>query len=165
MRIDTTTWPTIDRHAITLHWRTSLESTAHAINHAVREVLHRARLAKAMRPEAKPEVEIALREALANAVFHGNDGDPAKRVHLRVYGAPKWGLLIVVGDEGPGFQPENVPDPRDPDRLELPHGRGIFLMHELMDALAYRKQGREVVLFKKSARRRSPSSGRTKPAH
>jgi serine/threonine-protein kinase RsbW len=161
VRIDTKIWPPIDRRALTLRWRTRIESSPHAINHAVREILHRARLAKVMRPEAKPEIEIALREALANAVFHGNDGDASKGVHIRVYGAPKWGLLLIVRDEGPGFRPESVPDPRDPDRLELPHGRGIFLMHELMDALDYRKDGREVILFKKAARRTRPTSGRT----
>lgn len=161
MRIDTTTWPPVDRRALTLRWRARLASTSHAINQTVREVLHRARLAKVLRHEARPEVEIALREALANAVFHGNHGDPDKDVHIRVYGAPKWGVLIIVRDEGPGFQPEDVPDPRDPDRLELSHGRGIFLMHELMDALDYRKKGREVILFKKVERRKRSTSGRT----
>lgn len=161
MRIDHKTVPPVDRKDLTLRWRARLESNSAAINHAVREILHHARIAKAIRREARPEIEIALREALANAVFHGNRGDPAKHVFARVYGAPKWGILVLVRDEGPGFLPENVPDPRDPDRLELPHGRGIFLMHELMDTLDYRRGGREVVLFKSASRRRRPTAGRT----
>ena len=164
MRIDTKNWPNVDRRNLTLRWRTRLESNSQAINQAVREILHRARVAKVIRHEARPEIEIALREALANAVFHGNHGDEKKHVFVRVYGAPKWGLLTLVRDEGPGFQPENVPDPRDPDRVELSHGRGIFLMHELMDALDYRKHGREVVLFKGASRRTRPTSGRTHPS-
>ncbi len=56
---------------------------------------------------------------------------------------------------------QSVPDPREPDRVELSHGRGIFLMHELMDALDYRKHGREVVLFKGASRRKRPSVWRS----
>lgn len=134
------------------------------IRRGVIEVLRGARLAKAVRRDARPEVEIALREALANAVFHGNGGSEEKRVFLRAYGAPKWGLLIAVRDEGPGFEPEEVPDPREGNRLELTHGRGVFLMRELMDEVDYRKAGREVVLYKKGSRTRRPTSGRTEPA-
>lgn len=98
------------------------------------------------------DIEIALREALANAVIHGNRSAPDKRVSLRLYGSPDRGLFIAVRDEGEGFDPDNVPDPRSTDRLELPHGRGLFLMRALMDHASHRKGGREVVLWKEKAR-------------
>ena len=59
------------------------------------------------------------------------------------------GFIIAVRDEGPGFDPAQVPDPRREDRLHLTHGRGIFLMRELMDHIQHRKGGREIVLYKK----------------
>lgn len=154
----------IRRKGLTLRWRERLDSTTASINHAVREVLHRARDAKALKRDASAEVEIALREALANAVFHGNEGDPGKRVFLRVYGGQEWGLMVAVRDDGPGFDPARVPDPREGDRLELTHGRGVFLMKELMDHVEWRKDGREVVLYKQRARKPRKGSGLTDPA-
>lgn len=154
----------IRREGLTLRWRERLASTTASINHAVREVLHRARAARVLKRDASPEVEIALREALANAVFHGNEGNPSKHVYLRVYGGSDWGLLVAVRDDGPGFDPARVPDPREGDRLELTHGRGVFLMKELMDHVEWRKHGREVVLFKQRARKARGGSGVTDPA-
>jgi len=55
-----------------------------------------------------------------------------------------------VRDQGPGFDPARVPDPRHPDRRHLHHGRGLLLMRELMDRVEYRRGGREVLLFKNS---------------
>ena len=64
-------------------------------------------------------------------------------------GQPWAGRAWSVRDEGAGFDPDHVPDPRDKDRLHLQHGRGVFLMRELMDHVEYRKGGREVLLFKR----------------
>jgi len=105
------------------------------------------------------DVEISLREALANAVIHGNRSRPDKRVSLRCYGDPAWGILIVIRDEGKGFDPNELPDPRSAERLQLPHGRGVFLMHKLMDRAAHRKGGREVILYKQAGKK-PPSSSR-----
>lgn len=141
----------LDRRALAFKFRRFIPSTTEQINRTVNEIL---RLAKANRclPPELPEVEIALREALANAVLHGNRKDTGKKVLVRAYGDPRQGFLIVVRDEGPGFDPADVPDPRRQDRLELPHGRGIFLMRELMDHVEHRKGGREVRLFKRQDR-------------
>jgi serine/threonine-protein kinase RsbW len=98
--------------------------------------------------DRQADLEIALREALANAMVHGNERRARKRVFLRCYGDPTGGILIAVRDEGPGFDPGSVPDPREADRKQLEHGRGLFLMRSLMDHVEYRKAGREVVLFK-----------------
>lgn len=137
------------RRRLLLRSRISLESNKQAISRAVHQVLALADGSGLLGDDGRAELEIALHEALANAVIHGNRSDPAKRVLLRCYFDPGRGMLIAVRDEGPGFDPEEVPDPRSAERLHLTHGRGIFLMRELMDAVEHRKGGREVVLYKK----------------
>jgi serine/threonine-protein kinase RsbW len=127
--------------------RNSLPCTRTALNAAVRRVMQMARSAGCPR-DTQADLEIALREALANAMIHGNQRSADKRVALRSYAEPDVGILVVVRDEGPGFDPHAVPDPRQDDRMHLHHGRGLFLMRSLMDRVEYRKGGREVVLFK-----------------
>ena len=138
----------LDRHTLAFRFRRRVRSTTPGINRAVRDILKSAKLNGCL-IDHQTELEIALREALANAVFHGNRSDAAKSVLVRAYCDPKKGFVIAVRDEGPGFDPEKVPDPRREDRLHLTHGRGIFLMRELMDHIEHRKGGREVVLYKK----------------
>lgn len=137
----------IDRHALAVRFRRTLKSNTNSINRAVGDIVRSAKGTALQKHRA--EIEIALREALANAVLHGNQSDAAKKVLVRAYCDPEQGIIIAVRDEGPGFDPAKVPDPRNEDRLELSHGRGIFLMRELMDHVEHRKGGREVVLFKR----------------
>lgn len=138
----------LDRHSLVFRFRRSFKSTTTGINRAVADIMKQA---KSIKPIAshQAELEIALREALANAVFHGNRQDETKRVLVRAYCDPTQGIVIAVRDQGTGFDPDEVPDPRTEDRQLLSHGRGIFLMRELMDHIEHRKGGREVVLFKK----------------
>ena len=119
-----------------------------AINNAVDEVCRLADRCDCPE-ERQADLEIALREALANAISHGNAGGSGRRVFLRCYAGPGAGILVAVRDEGEGFDPSDVPDPRSADRMHLTHGRGLLLMRELMDRLEYRRGGREVVLFQK----------------
>jgi serine/threonine-protein kinase RsbW len=93
------------------------------------------------------DIEISVREAVANAIIHGNSRQRDKKILFRCYGDPERGLLITVRDTGSGFDPEKVPDPRSEDRLSLAHGRGLFLMRELMDRVEYRRGGSEVLLY------------------
>ena len=138
----------LDRRALVLKFRRRLKSTTRGIDRTVRDIIRSARDCDCL-PGDVPGIEIALREALANAVLHGNRNVEDKRVLVRAYCDPGQGFLIVVRDEGAGFDPEHVPDPRRQDRRELPHGRGIFLMRELMDHVEHRKGGREVILVKR----------------
>ncbi len=154
--------PSLDRRRLVLRFRAVLPSTREAINAAVEKVLEVAREAGCVGEDAS-DVEIALREALANAVIHGNRGEPRKKVLLRCYGGPDDGLLLAIRDQGGGFDPEAIPDPREAERLQLSHGRGIFLMHELMDRAVHRKGGREVVLFKECRPRRPRRRARGRP--
>jgi serine/threonine-protein kinase RsbW len=78
----------------------------------------------------------ALREALANAMRHGNDQDPAR--HVRVaYVVEDSTVTITVEDEGEGFDPKEIPDPTDPENLLRPNGRGIFYMRQFMNRVDF----------------------------
>ena len=92
-------------------------------------------------------VQLALEEALTNAIRHGNGGDPSKQVTLRYCVTPDK-IILRVADEGAGFQPETLPDPTADDRLECPSGRGVMLMHAYMTRVFYNKAGNEVTLIK-----------------
>jgi serine/threonine-protein kinase RsbW len=140
--------PPLDRRKLVLRYRRRLASTREAINGAVHEVIRQLRSC-CDDHEDMADIEISLREALANAILHGNRRDPSRTVLLRVYGGPGQALLIAVRDEGEGFDPSDVPDPREAERLHLDHGRGIFLMRELMDHVEHRRGGKEVVLVKR----------------
>ncbi|HEX4825810.1 MAG TPA: ATP-binding protein [Candidatus Polarisedimenticolaceae bacterium] len=138
----------LDRRSFVFRFRRSFTSTTDGINRTVKDIMKRASLTGCL-ADHHAELEIALREALANAVMHGNRQDGTKKVLVRAYCDPSQGFVIAVRDEGNGFDPAAVPDPRNEDRRHLSHGRGIFLMRELMDHIEHRKGGREVVLFKK----------------
>ena len=96
-------------------------------------------------------VRLALTEALANAIIHGNKEDPSKKVTI-------WGaceahekLLLVITDEGEGFDPASVPDPTQAENIFSASGRGVFLINRLMCEAEYRLGGRQVVLRKRVA--------------
>jgi serine/threonine-protein kinase RsbW len=100
------------------------------------------------------DVQVAVHEALINAIVHGNQCDEARRVSLEMtFGC---GCLdIRVGDEGRGFSPACIPDPLALENVFRSSGRGILLMKGLMDALAFHrpaKGGMEVSMKKRLAR-------------
>ena len=81
-------------------------------------------------------VDLAVREALANAIKHGNEQNPSKQVHVDL-AVQEEHLVIQVQDEGVGFDPEQVANPLDPDRILDTHGRGILFMKKFMDDIQY----------------------------
>ncbi|HVN76596.1 MAG TPA: ATP-binding protein [Thermoanaerobaculaceae bacterium] len=83
-------------------------------------------------------VGMALREALANAIKHGNKLNPDKRVFVHLALHPGAELRIVVEDEGDGFDPEKVANPTDPGNLLLSSGRGVYYMRQFMDEVRFR---------------------------
>ena len=89
-------------------------------------------------------VEIALREAVANAVLHGNKAAPEKRVAIRCECRIGSGVSICVRDEGQGFDPDSVSDPTAISNVESSHGRGIYLMRALMEEVHFERGGTEV---------------------
>jgi serine/threonine-protein kinase RsbW len=89
-----------------------------------------------MEEDARHWVDLALREALANAIKHGNAQNPSKQVHVDV-AVEGEELVIRVEDEGVGFDPSQIADPLDPARRLLKDGRGIFYMKSFMDEVQY----------------------------
>ena len=100
----------------------------------------------------EPAVELALREALNNAVVHGNRLDAHKLVHVRCRCKFREGISLIVSDQGQGFDPRTIPDPLTVENLEAEHGRGIQLMKSAMDQVSFQERGTEVHMCKKSAR-------------
>jgi serine/threonine-protein kinase RsbW len=90
------------------------------------------------------EVEIALLEALANAVLHGCRNDSKKKVECCVACDESRGMLIVIRDPGPGFDPKDIPSPIHGQNIFSTHGRGIFLINQLVDDVHYEKGGTEI---------------------
>lgn len=88
---------------------------------------------------------IALTEAVNNAIHHGNQLDSGKQVRLG-YAMEGDKVTFVVSDEGPGFDHEHLPDPTDPQNIEKPHGRGVFLMRALADAVEFSDNGATVAV-------------------
>jgi serine/threonine-protein kinase RsbW len=92
-------------------------------------------------------IRLAVEEALINAIKHGNQMDRDKTVRVVYYvSAERFEVEIV--DQGPGFAPDEVPDPTSPENLERPCGRGLLLMKHYMSEVAYSDRGRAVRMSK-----------------
>ncbi len=139
--------PTARRFPLQYRVRAWFPSTMEALKSAVRRVLRLAGECGCVE-DFRVDVEIAVGEALINAIVHGHKSCSQKKILLRCYGSPGQGLLVAVRDQGEGFNPDAVPDPKAADRVLLPHGRGLALMRELMDYVEYQKGGREVIMYK-----------------
>lgn len=90
------------------------------------------------------EIELALREALANAIEHGSGHDPSKQIECCVACDHARGMLIIVRDPGPGFDPASIPSPILGQNLFSTGGRGIYLINQLMDEVRFEKGGTEI---------------------
>ena len=99
--------------------------------------------------DARFGISMAVREAAANAVFHGNQGDEAKHITASFENTGS-ALIFCIADEGEGMDPSKLPDPRTPDNLLRTSGRGIFLIRSFMDEVHFRqlKPGTELTLIK-----------------
>ncbi len=112
--------------------------------------------------DSTQDVQIAIREAVTNAIVHGNRRDESRRVRLQVEVSPA-GLEVRVQDQGRGFDPGDVPDPRAPENLRKSCGRGILFMRSLMDEVRIQRSsegGTQVILLK----RRAPAAAAARPA-
>lgn len=94
-------------------------------------------------------VELALQEALANAIRHGCRNEPSRHVQCVVIVDTDGELVIVVRDPGPGFEVAAIGNPLDPENVLKPNGRGIFLINQLMDRVDFKDGGRVVEMRKK----------------
>jgi serine/threonine-protein kinase RsbW len=96
-------------------------------------------------------VELALQEAVANAIRHGCCGDSSKQLECSVALDKTGEVLIVVRDPGSGFDPTTVANPLDTANMLKPGGRGIFLINGLMDEVAFSEGGRAMLMRKRRA--------------
>lgn len=91
--------------------------------------------------DVKARLMLVLSEALTNAILHGNKLDSEKLARVKVWTENNEKLCVKVEDEGSGFDPDKLPDPLKEDNLLKPSGRGVYLMREYADSVAYNDRG------------------------
>lgn len=139
---------TFDGSKFLLKLSVTLSADRDAVDPVVRSVMNVVRETKCATGR-EDDIELALTEALANAVVHGAGGDPSKIVECDVACDERQGMLIVVRDPGPGFDPAKIADPCQQENIYSHHGRGIFLINQLMDEVRFHKNGTEIHMIKR----------------
>jgi len=98
--------------------------------------------------EKRLEIALAVQEALANAVVHGCKNDASKEVRCRLERDSSGPIVITVTDPGRGFLPADVADPNQPENLYADHGRGVYLIRQLMDEVHFENGGNQIRMWK-----------------
>jgi serine/threonine-protein kinase RsbW len=91
---------------------------------------------------------LAAEEAIVNAICHGHRSDPSRAVRVS-YLITARRVVIRIQDQGPGFDPRQLPDPLDPENVQRLSGRGVFLMRATMTWVKFNRRGNSVTLCKK----------------
>ncbi len=138
----------------------TVPANPNAINGVVDGVMQIAREMKCAEGN-EYQIELALREALANAVVHGCNSDPNKKVECCVACTENSDVMIIVRDPGAGFDPKAVPNPLAPENLSSHHGRGIYLINQLMDEVSFERNGAEIRMRKAVATPAATSASAT----
>ncbi len=92
-------------------------------------------------------VQLAVEEAVVNAITHGNHESPDKSVEVELQ-VSRRSTQMRIRDQGAGFCPDSLPDPTDDEHLETPHGRGVMLIKQMMDKVTYNECGNQVTMIK-----------------
>jgi serine/threonine-protein kinase RsbW len=137
-----------DKDALSVRIDISLKADVNKISAVVQSILALATEMKCAEGK-EMEIETALREALANAIKHGCHNDPCKNIECCVGCDEHHGMLIVVRDPGQGYDPTSIPNPTMGENIYSNHGRGIYLINELMDEVQVRNGGTEIYMRKK----------------
>lgn len=137
-----------DPERLSLRVRVKLAADRKAVDPVVAQVMAAVRETKCVNGKADA-IELSLQEALANAVVHGAKEDPTKTVECLVACDEERGVLIIVRDPGEGFDPKTIPSCTVGENLYSNHGRGIFLINQLMDEVLFRKHGTEIHMVKR----------------
>lgn len=137
-----------DPDKLDLRVRVTLAADRKAVDPVVEQVMEAVRDTKCLNGK-EDAIELALQEALANAVVHGAKEDPSKTVECLVACDEQRGVLIIVRDPGEGFDPGTIPTCTVGENLYSNHGRGIFLINQLMDEVKFRKNGTEIHMVKR----------------
>ena len=137
-----------DPERLSLRLRVTLAADRKSVDPVVEQVMEAVRQTKCV--DGKEDaIEVSLEEALANAVVHGAKEDPTKIVECLVACDEQRGVLIIVRDPGEGFDPKALPSCTVGESLYSSHGRGIFLINQLMDEVTFRKNGTEIHMVKR----------------
>ena len=123
-----------------------LSSTPDAIEKTCRQILAELESSDFGKEEVFA-VHLALEEAFINAARHGNKMDPDKQIKID-YSVDLEKVEITIADEGSGFDPDKVPDPRCGDNIYRGEGRGVLLIRSYMDEVEYNEQGNGVRMIK-----------------
>jgi serine/threonine-protein kinase RsbW len=137
-----------DPDKLTLVLRVTLAADRKAVDPVVQSVMEVVREMEGVNGK-EDAIELSLQEALANAVIHGAKEDPNKVVECMVGRDHERGILIVVRDPGAGFNPGAIPGCTVGENVYSNHGRGIFLINQLMDEVEFRKNGTEIHMVKR----------------
>src|SRR5262249_57094374 len=113
-------------------YRATIPAAVNGIRTVVDEVMEVGEETECFRGK-ELEIETALREALANAIIHGCNNDHRESVQIRVSCDRDREVKMVVRDSGWGFDRRSIPNPTASQNLRATHGRGLFLIHQLMD--------------------------------
>ena len=137
-----------DRDDLLVRLDVTIPGDAGAISPIVDQVIE---MVKSMECAAGKEFEIetGLREALANAIRYGCRHDPTHMVQCAVACDHNRGVLIVVRDPGPGFDPSDIVSPLVGENVFSDHGRGIYLINQLMDEVTFARGGTEIRMRKR----------------
>ena len=148
MSSDNTPECNFDSQRLTLRLRVTLAAEKTAVDPVVQGIMDIVRNMHCATGK-EDDIELALAEALANAVVHGAKGDASKIVECDVACDESEGMLIVVRDPGKGFDPAKLPNPVHGQNIYSNHGRGIYLINQLMDEVKFHKNGTEIHMIKK----------------
>jgi serine/threonine-protein kinase RsbW len=138
-----------DPEKLSLRVRVTLAAERKSVDPVVEQVMESIRQTNCVNGKADA-IELALQEALANAVVHGAKEDPTKIVECLVACDEERGVLIIVRDPGEGFDPKGIPTCTVGENLYSNHGRGIFLINQLMDEVKFHKNGTEIYMVKRT---------------
>lgn len=136
-----------DPTQLRLRVRVTLAAERKSVDPVVEQVMQAVREMKCVNGK-EDAIELSLHEALANAVVHGAKEDPSKVVECVVVCDEQRGILIIVRDPGEGFDPNSIPACTIGENLYSNHGRGIFLINQLMDEVKFHKNGTEIHMVK-----------------
>lgn len=142
----------IDQKEMVQNWREKIEfeiPSVMSLMHTILDYLMKRVEKNGVVTSADSNLFIALDEAFVNAVKHGNKFDATKLVRISAEVSSKE-ARFTVEDEGDGFNLAEVPDPTNPENLFKTSGRGVLIIHNVMDEVRYNERGNRVEMVKKS---------------
>ncbi|MCG8607824.1 ATP-binding protein [bacterium] len=131
-------------HATNRHKKITILSKPENISKAVAELVD---FVGGVRKGEQHALTLSVTEAVSNAIVHGNESNPNKKVQLKALAKPEQ-VTIQVTDEGRGFDPQRVQDPTKKENLLKLSGRGIFFIRRFMDEVRFNTLGNEITMIK-----------------